>query len=383
MSFVLPDPRSFPRERVADDAPAAVLLATAEEALSAEVAVLAEKAEARLIDALASHLLAGQTEPIGQALAGAPSLGALRLVARSLARAHLQAARRRHPPEGVAAHVFAIPVVMVAASQSAFTLPGALPDVAEVVALLREHKALRGNQNFALSNALASTQSLALARLPDTLDWWRLEAQEVDPVAIEPAPMPLPAGQEQVFLRLLFGRALAAPQVDLLSEREVGSWGMPLTQTLARQLGGGGVSLLALARPPREPLAALYQGRIAQREVALQLFVSNALRRFRRELGDPAAVISAHRTESGGEVRLSLSHPLDERPAEGFRAELFPTDSAHAVAEEMRTLLRECRVGDVTALAEVFPDRDPLTRAPLFFRADALGRAQELALRLH
>lgn len=367
--------------------PAAELIDAAGAALAAEVAALAEKQEMRLIDRMAEHLLAADTAPIEAALAAPPSLGVLRLLARSLARAHVEAARVRHPAEGLAATAFAIPVVIVAGSPTAVRVPGALPRIEAFVDLLKAHRALRGNQAFALGNALVSSASLALERLPQTLDWWRMPQSEdddlIEPLALECAPLELAANREQVFLRFLVGRALAAPGADLLSERDVGPWAMPFTQAFAQQLGGGALSVLAMARPPREPLAALYQGRVAQREVSLQLFVANAVRKFRQSVGEPAAVISAHRTDSGGEVRLSLSNPFDERGAEGFCAELFPTDRAEAVAAEMRTLLAECRVEQVTVLADVFPDVDPVTRLPLLFRADALEEAAGRALRLH
>lgn len=382
--FSLPDPRVFRAQPSANAGPQVqALIAVVEEALAAEVAVIAEKAELRLIDRLAEQLLAGDVVPIAEALAAAPSLAALRLIARGLARAHVEAARRKHPAEGLAATVFALPVIIVAGSPSAVRVPGALPRIEEFVDLLKTHCALRGNQAFALGNALVSAAAFALERLPATLDWWRVDETVGEPLALERAPMEVAANQEQVFLRFLIGRALAAPGVDLLSERDVGPWGMPFTQAFARQLGGGTLSLLAMARPPREPLAALYQGRIAQREVSLQLFVVNALRKFRQSVGEPAAVISAHRTDTGGEVRLSLSNPFDERGAEGFRAELFPTDRAEAVATQMRALLAECRVEQVTVLADVFPDDDPVTRLPLLFRADALENASMHALRLH
>ncbi len=380
MEFHLPDPRLF---APSESALANPLIAEAEANLAAEVAVIASKHEARLCELMVTALLAGDMAPVAQAVAAAPSLAVLRMLTRQLDRAQVEAARRKYPQEGVATTVFALPLVIVAGSPHPIQVPGALTEIAEFVALMRAGKALRGNQNFGLSNALVASTAFELERLPATLDWWA-EASEVEaPLALERAPLSLPANEERVFLRFLIGRALAAPGVDLLTERDCASWGMAFTQAFARQLGSGQVSLLAMARPPRTPLAALYQGRIAQREVSLQLFATQAIRKFRSSVGEPAAVISAHRTASGGEVRLSLSNPFDEKGAEGFRAELFPTDSAQAVAQDMQNLLRDCGVEDITILADIFPDTDPLTRLPLLFRADALDSAVAQALRLH
>ena len=174
--------------------------------------------------------------------------------------------------------------------------------------------------------------------------------------------------------------ALAGPGVDLLIANDTGKWGMPFTQAIAKQLGGGTVSLLAMPRPPRPPLAALMQGAAAQREVSLQLFATNAIRKFRSSVGDPEAVISAHRTADGGEVRLSLSNPFDDKGAEGFRAELKASDRAQDVAVLMQDLLRECNVESVTVLADVFPDIDADSKLPMLFRADALEGAIDKAL---
>lgn len=374
--FHLPDPRAFP---VYDGASANPLIDLALAALAAEQGAIQAQRESALRELMAAALASGDTGDIADALARAPSLAVQRTLARVLAVAHVQAGRAGGDA-ALPATVFAIPVVIVAANGSPVTVPGALPDSAEIVALMKAGGALRANQTLTLSNALASATVFALEQLPATLGWWSLAPGA--PVTVARSPMAVPAGQESVFLRFLVGTALAGPGVDLLTERDTGKWGMPFTQAVARQLGGGGLSLLAMPRPPQAPLAALYQGRAAQREVSLQLFATNAIRKFRAGVGEPEAVISAHRlADGGGEVRLSLSNPFDEKGAEGFRAALFATDRAQDVAVLMQDLLRECNVQSVTTLADIFPDTDPGTRLPMLFRADALEGAADKALR--
>ncbi len=374
--FHLPDPRAF---AVYDGAPANPLIDLALAALAAEQGVIQEKRETELRAAMAAMLRAAEVAPIADALARAPSLAVQRMLARVLAAAHVDAGRAAGDA-ALPTTVFAMPLVIVAANAAPITVPGALPNSNEIVVLMKGGGALRANQTFGLSNALVSTAAFALDRLPSTLGWWSLAPGA--PVALERAPMVVPANQESVFLRFLVGTALAGPGVDLLTERDTGKWGMPFTQAFARQLGGGGLSLLAMPRPPQVPLAALYQGQAAQREVSLQLFVGNAIRKFRAGVGEPEAVISAHRMADGsGEVRLSLSNPFDEKGAEGFRAALTATDRAQDVAVLMQDLLRECNVQLVTTLAEVFPDIDADTRLPMLFRADALEGAADKALR--
>jgi hypothetical protein len=336
---------------------------------------------------MCASLVASDIHEIEDALNRAPSLAVLRMLARVLAQAHAEAGRAKAGESALATTVFALPMVIVAANSSPIQIPGALPNVGEFVELMKANGALRGNQTFTMSNALAASHALSLAKLPSTLSWWQLENHSQ--IAVEKASMQLPANQESVFLRFLVGTAIAGPGVDLLNEKDSGKWGMPFTQAFAKQLGGGSLSLLAMPRPPRTPLAALYQGRVAQREVSLQLFATNAIRKFRASVGEPKAVISAHRTlgasagggMQGGEVRLSLSNTFDEKGAEGFRAELFATDRAQDIVTTMQDLLRECNVEDVTVLGEVFPDHDPETNLPWFFRADALEENVQRALR--
>ena len=333
MQFHLPDPRAFP---IYDDAQPSPLIDLALASLAAELGVIQEKHDTELRERLAALLTAGDVAVIADGLSRAPSHAVLRHITRMLANAHVDAGRARGDG-ALPSTVFAVPVVIVAANSGPVNVPGALPNIDEITALMKANGALRGNENFVLSNALAPASAFALEKLPASLLWWSTASGT--PIAIEKASLPVPANQESVFLRFLVGTALAGPGVDLLTANDTGKWGMPFTQTIAKQLGGGTVSLLAMPRPPRSPLAALMQGAAAQREVSLQLFTTNAIRKFRSSVGDPEAVISAHRTADGGEVRLSLSNPFDEKGAEGFRAELKASDRAQDVAVLMQNLL--------------------------------------------
>ena len=108
--------------------------------------------------------------------------------------------------------------------------------------------------------------------------------------------------------------------------------------------------------------------------------MSNAIRKLRAATGEPAAVISAHRAAGapgGGELRLSLSSPLDARPVEGFRCPLFATDRVDDVAAMLGDLLRDCRLAYVRILPGVHADRDPQTGLALLFRADAVPAATQ------
>ena len=290
----------------------------------------------------------------------------------------------------VAGTVFALPVVIIVATDRdgtvPVTLPAVLPTATVLEALLRDHGALGGNQTFSLANALVAAEAIDLPRLPQ---WRSLEASAAPPLRpalvdlLQPAPICATARLETVHLRFIVGYAIAAVGANLLHDTRVGAWGAAFAQSLTRQLQFPGVSLLALPRAPQPLVAAVEDGRIAQREISAQLFLSNALRKFRSSVGEPTAVISAHRADvaSGGELRLSLSSPFATHAAEGFRCELFPGDCVADVLAMLVDLLRDCRVDDVRVSEGIHADRDPITGAPLLFTAENLADATDASLR--
>jgi hypothetical protein len=106
-----------------------------------------------------------------------------------------------------------------------------------------------------------------------------------------------------------------------------------------------------------------------------QIFASNAIRHLRARVGEPTAVLSAHRAADapgGGELRLSLSSPLEPRDAEGLRCPLFALDRVDDVATMLVDLLRDCRVTDLRVLRGVYPDRVAGSGLPLLFKPDTI-----------
>jgi hypothetical protein len=381
MSIDIADPRAYsaPTDPIQES-----LIRLAQASLAASSASRAEEIDATLVSALAGHLQGEDAWRLADLFSAAPSAA----VARHIWRRLIDGWRAASAAEGdrVVATLFALPVVIVAgatsndSSPAASTLGGVLAGVLNepegVMALLREHHALGGNLTFALAAPMVAADALDIPRLPTLLAWQKLSSSN-GPVARElhPTPMVVHSNQESVYLRFLIGTAIGASAVDVFAGKGGGEWIMPLAQELSRQLATTGLSVLALPRPPQAPLLALQHGRAAQREVGAQLFASNAIRRFRARVGEPSAVISAHRCPAapgGGELRLSLSSPFDPRQAEGFRCPLFPPDRVVDVATMLVDLLRDCRVTDVRVIAGEQADRDPGTGLPLLFRADAI-----------
>lgn len=368
------DPRVFAAHAEAAQAP---MFELAEASLAASSTARSDEIDRTLVMALAQRLKAGEGSFVAELLAGAPSAPLARYLWRRLIDAWREASRAEEG-DRLTATIFAIPLVLVAAGKNGDgVISGVLRDSARVTAILREHRALGGSQTFALAAPLIASDAFDIVRLPQLLAWQRQAADgSVDHLDLHPTPIATKDGQEGVHLRFLAGLALAAPDADLLRETDGGGWAMPLAQELARQLGGSGYSVLALPRAAQSPLAALQQGRAAQRDVGAQLFASNAIRSLRGSVGEPSAVISAHRcvgAPGGGELRLSLSSPFDPRRAEGFRCPLFAGDRAVDVARMLADLMRDCRVTDVRGLPGVHPDRDPETGMTLLFKADAVS----------
>ncbi|HEX3632809.1 MAG TPA: hypothetical protein VHZ01_09910 [Casimicrobiaceae bacterium] len=372
------DPRLFATQADGAQTP---LFEMAEASLAASSVSRADEIDRALVTALAQRLIAGEGSFVADLLAAAPSAPVVRHLWRRAIDAW-RAASRADDDEGLTATLFAIPLVLVAAGKDGDgEIAGVLGDTQRIAAILREHRALGGSETFALAPPLVASDAFDLPRLPQLLAWQRQAADGgVDHLDLHPTPIASKLGQEGVHLRFLAGVALAAPHADLLREGETAAGAMALAQELARQLAGPGYSVLALPRAAQSPLAALQQGRAAQRDIGAQLFASNAIRRLRASVGEPSAVISAHRcagAPGGGELRLSLSSAFDPSRAEGFRCPLFAGDRASEVARMLADLMRDCRVTDVQTLPGVHADRDPATGLTLLFKADAVADARQ------
>jgi hypothetical protein len=371
------DPRTFP-DPAAAPSYAARLHELANASLTAATGQEAAQADADLVAGLRSLLEPSGAERLTQAFATAPSAA----ICRHLWRMLVLSERASLRDDVLGLTIFAIPLVIVAGQEGGgdapTTLSGVLDDAPALAAILREHGALGGSLNFTLANVLVGAPAIELPRLPELLARRALPDAGVPPLDFEPVPMVQLRGQEAVHLRFLVGGALSARSADLLAQTSVGAWGMPFTQAIGRQLSSPGLPVLALPRTPQPLSAALRDGRAAHREVAAQLFASNAIRKLRASVGEPTAVISMHRAPDapgGGEIRLSLSSPFDSREAEGFRCPLFAFDRIPDVVTMLVDLLRDCRVNDVRVLPGVHGDRDAATGLPLLFKAENLPEA--------
>lgn len=367
MRAAMDDPRRFATPAGATDV-ALRLYRLAEASLGATTSQEADARDREIAGVLAPMLSPAGGPSLAALFAGAPSGAAYRHLWRALAKAERELPAMRR--------TFALPIVVVAAADrpggAGTTLEGVVADVDALASAMRERRALAGNESFALANTLVTADALSFASFGKLLAWG--EGDRVE--ALPPAPIPVQGTIESVHLRFLVGTAIAAPGADLFREREPGAWGVPVAQALSRSLAVPGASVLALPRAPMPLLEAAWHGALAQRDVAAQVFASNAIRAMRAATGEPSAVLSVHRSDAdprGGEVRLSLSSPFDPRSAEGFRCTLASLDRVDDIVGMLEALLADCRVGDVRRMPGVHADRDPVTGQPLLFKADAGG----------
>ena len=338
----LPDPRAY------TPLSSNPLVVAAEKAAKAGSALQQDAGEI-LLSCLRESLEAGNDARIEQALAEAAS----RPVRDALAHA-LEAALDARGAAALAMRVFAIPLLIVTGGRGLAVVPGVVPDVGALQKLFEKHGALGQSKNFGLSNALTTAERLAEVKPSMLYRLTRELGQEgFRPPDLAPQDIEVDSGEERVHLRFLIGAAVTPANAPGFAETagNIGAWGLPFTQTLAAQLGQEGLSLLPIPRPPMNLQRALETGRFALREMEFQLFLSNALRRFRARVGDPDATVASY---SDGSVRVTLGSPFDASLACEYRWPLYPEDDLGAVANSIFGLLDECRLETVQVAETVW-----------------------------
>lgn len=341
---VLSDPRTFGVERRDDPL---VRLAAAVAAGGSE----RPQAERRLRAAVRERLEQEAEAEIHAALAAVSNAACYRALWDALV-----AVVEAPGPDGgdITAQAFALPLVLVAASTQRVVLPAVLDGIEELVALFERQHALGQTRNFGLSNALA--ELAAFERLPALQAYEAARSLDTRQIrgAFPPAPVVVETGREQAHLRFLVGAGIAPSHAPDFTETaaNIGAWGGACSRWLGARLTTPGSQLLVLPRPPCALLRAGHVGRTAQLDVALHLFVSAAVRRFRQTVGDPVAILSVH---DDWELRVSLSSPFADDLIEGYRWPLHPLDDLDQIARQIAALLEQVRIGDVRTVRGILP----------------------------
>ena len=338
----LPDPRAY------TPFSSNPLVVAAEKAAKA-VSALQQDAGEILLSDLREALEAGNDARIEQAFAEAASRQARDALAHAL-----DAALEARGEAALVMRLFAIPLLIVTGGRGLAVVPGIVPDVGELRKQFEKHGALGQSKNFGLGNALTTAGELAAVKFSVLYRLSRGLGQEgFRPPEFAPQDIEVDSGEERVHLRFLIGAALTPANAPGFTETagNIGAWGLPFTQTLAGQFGQEGLSLLPIPRPPMTLQRALETGRFALREMEFQLFLSNALRRFRARVGDPDATVASY---SDGSVRITLTSHFDASLACEYRWPLYPEDDLGAVSNSIFGLLAECRLETVQVAETVW-----------------------------
>jgi len=281
------------------------------------------------------------------------------------------------PPHenSVGLRFFALPVIVVAGAERVLSLRAVLRERDKVEEILREKQVLGNAEQWGISNALCSADTISGEAWSA---WMMLQQSNFEGLAslqkVPPQDINISiVNQEQVFLRFIVGATLVSAKTHWQEGTKIESWGMALTECLSQQLGMPGTTILALPRAPKSLLLAVQEGRRLQREVSLQLFMSNAIRECRTKFGEPTIVLSSHHMDPGeGEIRVSISSEFSTKDAQGFRCPLFPDDRVVDVQRMIETLVQECQVSDLRILQKVYTDKEPETGLTWLFKPEAI-----------
>jgi len=321
--------------------------------LTLESAAGDQDAHAELLNALRACMAQDNDDQIAETLRSSPSHAVYRHFWETVCAA---ADFLTLDDEAVMARPFAIPIVLVAHAKRQVIIPGTIPDIGAVTALLEAHRAVGPTRNFGLSNAMSSQELMDRLKPSEISRWANRFSDGTGLREVEPREIIVEPGRERVHLRFLIGAGITSSSAPSFVETaaNIGTWGMALTRELTRQLAQPGLDVLPLPRVPTAILKAGHSGRCAALETAFSLFVSNTLRQFRASAGEPTVIVSAHSNETGGaELRVSVSSVLDDTLLEGFRWPLHALDDFGWTTRSILNLLRECRVVGVHAIPRV------------------------------
>lgn len=333
----LPDPRDY-----AHDTPKNSLV-LAFRAWQDSAAAERDQAAAHARFLIEQALASGDDKLIGIALSLMPSASAYRTFWSWVQQASWQHPQARCWP-------FVLPVVIVAANAQPVTIPGQLADVSALRELWARHQVFAEDADIWLCNRLIHAAALQDIRPTMVFDWSRsTQAAHAGWPQLPPAAALVNVQQEAAYLRFIPG-LLKAPTPPLWP-RSPSGWGREAAQWLSGLLGASGATALALPRAPQPLLAALDDGRRAQQEIAAQLFLGNAIRQFREQGTQPAAILAVH---DNHELRVCLD---DGTRSQVYSRHLEALDDVAAIEQDLCQFLHECQLATVQVIPTVQPDK--------------------------
>lgn len=246
-------------------------------------------------------------------------------------------------PEGEAL-VFALPLALVIGASNDMTLPAQWPALDAITDFLHQYQVFGDRSQLYVAPGLYAAEQLQ--QTPWSA-WWEWGQHPKDACPTQASTLFIQRGSEQVSLRFLVGVVVRPQQQPI---RDISHWGIAFSKLLGEQLAQEELNLFVVPRLPYAlPRALSYGGQIV-REMALQLFASNVIRRLRQDIGEPAVNISVHTDQT---LRIRFANPFNPGHADTYTWPLGAGDSLALIAAQIGELLDECRLDNVTVQTEL------------------------------
>ena len=228
---------------------------------------------------------------------------------------------------------FVMPVIFVVGGAGGGALSGVIREPDELRYFF-EGKGILGHcKNFSLCPVLVDIDALKAIDLKNLLvvgeDLSQISASLKN---FDPADIAVDPKREQAHLRFICGIAISGADSPSFIESagNVGIWGIEFSQLLVNQFKLEGVTVLGIPRSPKALVSGIVEGYRCLREIALQLFLSNALKTSRLKTGEPDVDINLVDQQ---QIAIRLSSAFDDTFNQEFSLPVAPYESQSEILE--------------------------------------------------
>ena len=244
------------------------------------------------------------------------------------------------------AQIFAIPIIMVVGSPKPTQLANRLNHVDDIVNCLKQHSIIDEKADIFLDPHLYTAKTLASISLTQLYRWQSSLQYTSGGLPLTLPTEPLHFDKQAVFLRYLVGIAMRTPSMPfpIQLNQEIGSWGLACAELIQHQLKQEGLTLFAIPRQAQALLDALDNGGRIYLDIALQVFISDTLKKLRLQHKTPTASIACH---TSNEIKVVISSVETPEKWESFVWPFQPLDQPAMIGQTIHQLLLECQVNKI------------------------------------
>jgi hypothetical protein len=344
--MLLPDPRIYPTGNIKNSVIAQLNAVLAENDMQRR-----QEKQASLVFLLNQYLEQDKQEALVVALSLAPSQFAYQYLWDTI-KSLVMPADALHQ-----AQIFALPLIIVAGAPHPVTLPAKLTDIAPILQQLKNSHIIHEDADIFLSAQLYTGDTLAGISLPQLYRWQQALQYASGGLPINLTAEPISLTKQGVFLRYLLGVAMRNPDIPtpIKLDQEVSSWGLAIAESIQQDLQQEGLTLFAIPRQPQALLEALDTGQHIYLDIAMQVFASDAIKKYRDQRKTPTASIACHENH---EVKLIISSIETPSLWEGFVWPLQALDHPADIGQQMQSLLQECQLEEIVLLTGIQPAQE-------------------------